>query len=107
MKADVDLNVNPNEARDSRWVSQEDLKTMFQDKSLKLLQMCMKKYAMLINLTEKCTGCSLTRIFLAEYFKTLHKICMELLTMSNSWAYPENPGVVVRHLVNNVLTPEL
>ncbi|CAN9189836.1 unnamed protein product [Alternaria sp. RS040] len=35
MKADVDLNVNPNEVRDSRWVSQEDLKTMFQDKSLK------------------------------------------------------------------------
>ena len=35
MKADVDLNVNPNEARDSRWVSQEDLKTMFQYKSLK------------------------------------------------------------------------
>ena len=26
MKADVDLNVNPNEVRDSRWVSQEDLK---------------------------------------------------------------------------------
>ncbi len=35
IKADVDLNVNPNEARDSRWVSQEDLRTMFQDKSLK------------------------------------------------------------------------
>jgi isopentenyl-diphosphate delta-isomerase len=35
IKADVDLNVNPNEARDSRWVSQDDLRTMFQDKSLK------------------------------------------------------------------------
>lgn len=35
IKADVDLNVNPNEARDSRWVSQDDLKAMFQDKSLK------------------------------------------------------------------------
>ncbi|EDU42227.1 isopentenyl-diphosphate Delta-isomerase 1 [Pyrenophora tritici-repentis Pt-1C-BFP] len=35
IKADVDLNVNPNEARDSRFVSQEDLRTMFKDKSLK------------------------------------------------------------------------
>jgi isopentenyl-diphosphate delta-isomerase len=35
IKADVDLDVNPNEARDSKWVTQEDLKTMFQDKSLK------------------------------------------------------------------------
>ncbi|KAJ5030127.1 homocitrate synthase [Bipolaris maydis] len=35
MKADVDLDINPNEVRDSKWVSQEDLKTMFQDKSLK------------------------------------------------------------------------
>lgn len=35
MKADVDLDINPNEVRDSKWVSQEDLKAMFQDKSLK------------------------------------------------------------------------
>jgi isopentenyl-diphosphate delta-isomerase len=35
IKADVDLNVNPNEVRDSRFVSQEDLKTMFKDSSLK------------------------------------------------------------------------
>lgn len=35
IKADVDLDVNPNEARDSRYVSQEDLKTMFKDPSLK------------------------------------------------------------------------
>jgi len=35
IKADVDLNVNPNEVRDSAWVSQDDLKAMFQDKSLK------------------------------------------------------------------------
>lgn len=33
--ADVDLHINPNEVRDSRWVSQEDLKNMFQEKSLK------------------------------------------------------------------------
>lgn len=35
IKADVDLNVNPNEVRDSRFVSQEDLRTMFKDPSLK------------------------------------------------------------------------
>ncbi|KAF2031550.1 Isopentenyldiphosphate isomerase [Setomelanomma holmii] len=35
IKADVDLNINPNEVRDSRFVSQEDLKAMFKDKSLK------------------------------------------------------------------------
>jgi isopentenyl-diphosphate delta-isomerase len=35
IKADVDLNVNPNEARDSRFVSQEDLRNMFKDPSLK------------------------------------------------------------------------
>ncbi|KAF2829333.1 Isopentenyldiphosphate isomerase [Ophiobolus disseminans] len=35
IKADVDLNVNPNEVRDSRFVSQEDLKDMFKDPSLK------------------------------------------------------------------------
>lgn len=34
IKADVDLNVNPNEVRDSRFVSQEDLKAMFKDASL-------------------------------------------------------------------------
>jgi isopentenyl-diphosphate delta-isomerase len=35
IKADVDLNVNPNEVRDSRFVSQEDLRAMFKDESLK------------------------------------------------------------------------
>lgn len=35
IKADVDLDVNPNEVRDTRYVSQEDLKAMFQDRSLK------------------------------------------------------------------------
>ncbi|KAF2275539.1 Isopentenyldiphosphate isomerase [Westerdykella ornata] len=35
IKADVDLNVNPNEVRDTCYVSQDDLRTMFQDKSLK------------------------------------------------------------------------
>jgi len=35
IKADVGLNINPNEVRDSRWVSQDDLKAMFEDKSLK------------------------------------------------------------------------
>lgn len=35
IKADVDVAANPNEVRDHRYVSQEDLKTMFQDKSLK------------------------------------------------------------------------
>lgn len=35
IKADVDVKVNPNEVRDHRYVSQEDLKAMFQDKSLK------------------------------------------------------------------------
>ena len=31
----MDLNVNPNEVRDSCYVSQDDLKTMFKDPSLK------------------------------------------------------------------------
>ncbi|KAF2268761.1 isopentenyl-diphosphate delta isomeras-like protein 1 [Lojkania enalia] len=35
IKANVDLDVNPNEVRDSRYVSQDDLKAMFNDKSLK------------------------------------------------------------------------
>jgi isopentenyl-diphosphate delta-isomerase len=35
IKADVDLDVNPNEVRDTRFVSQEDLKEMFKDPSLK------------------------------------------------------------------------
>lgn len=35
IKADVDLNINPNEVRDSRFVSQEDLRNMFKDESLK------------------------------------------------------------------------
>ena len=35
IKADVDLNVNPNEVRDTRFVSQTDLKAMFKDTSLK------------------------------------------------------------------------
>lgn len=35
IKADVDLKINPNEVRDSRFVTQEDLKNMFKDKSLK------------------------------------------------------------------------
>lgn len=35
IRADVDLNVNPNEAQDTRYVSQSDLKAMFEDKSLK------------------------------------------------------------------------
>jgi isopentenyl-diphosphate delta-isomerase len=35
IQADVDLNVNPNEARDSAFVTQDELKAMFQDKSLK------------------------------------------------------------------------
>ncbi|KAJ4341318.1 isopentenyl-diphosphate delta-isomerase idi1 [Ascochyta clinopodiicola] len=35
IKADVDLNINPNEVRDSCFVTQEELKAMFQDKSLK------------------------------------------------------------------------
>ncbi|KAH9881869.1 isopentenyl-diphosphate delta-isomerase idi1 [Plenodomus biglobosus] len=35
IKADVDLNVNPNEVRDSCWVSQDDLRAMFKDQSLK------------------------------------------------------------------------
>jgi isopentenyl-diphosphate delta-isomerase len=35
IKADVDLHANPNEVRDTRYVTQEDLKAMFQDKSLK------------------------------------------------------------------------
>ena len=35
IKANVDLDINPNEVRDSRYVSQDDLKAMFQDKSLK------------------------------------------------------------------------
>ena len=35
IRADVDLNVNPNEVQDTRYVSQSDLKAMFEDKSLK------------------------------------------------------------------------
>ena len=35
IKADVDHQANPNEAQDTRYVSQEELKTMFRDKSLK------------------------------------------------------------------------
>ncbi|KAF2736180.1 isopentenyl-diphosphate delta isomeras-like protein 1 [Polyplosphaeria fusca] len=35
IKANVDLDVNPNEVRDTRYVSQDDLKTMFKDESLK------------------------------------------------------------------------
>lgn len=35
IKANVDLDVNPNEVRDTRYVTQADLKTMFADKSLK------------------------------------------------------------------------
>jgi isopentenyl-diphosphate delta-isomerase len=35
IKADVDLNINPNEVRDSAFVTQDELKAMFQDKSLK------------------------------------------------------------------------
>jgi len=34
-KADVDLAVNPNEARDHRYVTMDELKRMFEDKSLK------------------------------------------------------------------------
>ncbi|KAI9821785.1 MAG: isopentenyl-diphosphate delta-isomerase idi1 [Pycnora praestabilis] len=34
IKADVDLDVNPNEAQATRYVSQEDLKTMFKDGAL-------------------------------------------------------------------------
>ncbi|KAI9732367.1 MAG: isopentenyl-diphosphate delta-isomerase idi1 [Cirrosporium novae-zelandiae] len=35
IKADVDLDVNPNEAQDSKYVTAEELKTMFKDPSLK------------------------------------------------------------------------
>lgn len=35
IKADVDLNINPNEVRDSTFVTPDELKAMFQDKSLK------------------------------------------------------------------------
>lgn len=35
IKADVDLDPSPNEVQDTRYVSQEDLKAMFGDKSLK------------------------------------------------------------------------
>ncbi|KAI9893800.1 MAG: isopentenyl-diphosphate delta-isomerase idi1 [Vezdaea aestivalis] len=35
IKANVDLDINPNEARDTKYVSEDDLKTMFQDNSLK------------------------------------------------------------------------
>ena len=35
IKADVDLDINPNEVRDSAFVTQDELKAMFQDKSLK------------------------------------------------------------------------
>lgn len=35
IKADVDLDINPNEVKNSLYVSAEDLKTMFKDESLK------------------------------------------------------------------------
>ena len=35
IKADVDLNPNPNEARDTAYVSADKLKEMFEDPSLK------------------------------------------------------------------------
>jgi isopentenyl-diphosphate delta-isomerase len=35
IKADVDINPSPNEVRDTRYVSQKDLKAMFTDESLK------------------------------------------------------------------------
>ena len=34
IKADVDTSPNPNEVRDSRFVTQDELRQMFQDKSL-------------------------------------------------------------------------
>ncbi|KAI1265595.1 NUDIX hydrolase domain-like protein [Xylariaceae sp. FL1019] len=35
IKANVDLNLNPNEVRDAKYVSPDDLKTLFKDSSLK------------------------------------------------------------------------
>lgn len=35
IKTDVDVEVNPNEVRDTRWVNAEELQTMFQDPALK------------------------------------------------------------------------
>ena len=35
VRADVDLDINPNEVQDVRYASQDDLKTMFDDKTLK------------------------------------------------------------------------
>jgi isopentenyl-diphosphate delta-isomerase len=35
IKADVDLNINPNEVRDSKYVSADELKTMFKDEANK------------------------------------------------------------------------
>lgn len=35
IKADVDVHPNPNEARDTQYVSAEELKSMFDDPSLK------------------------------------------------------------------------
>lgn len=35
IKADVDVQANPNEAQDTRYVSAEELKAMFEDPSLK------------------------------------------------------------------------
>ena len=35
IKAEVDHEANPNEVRDTRYVSAEELRTMFEDKSLK------------------------------------------------------------------------
>jgi isopentenyl-diphosphate delta-isomerase len=35
IKADVDLNINPNEARDAKYVAADELKEMFKDESLK------------------------------------------------------------------------
>ena len=35
IKADVDHQANPNEVQDAKYVTQEDLKAMFQDGSLK------------------------------------------------------------------------
>ena len=35
IKADVDLEVNPNEAQDTRYVSADEMRTMFKDEKLK------------------------------------------------------------------------
>ena len=34
IKANVDVNPSPNEVRDTRWVTQDELKAMFKDESL-------------------------------------------------------------------------